>query len=282
MAEFYQILGLDAPPKDRREVKKAYSKKLKITRPEDDPDGFMRLRGAHDYALEWLSWQNTEPQIIIDSDGPDPEDRKSVAVEGTNDEIGDEAARANTVKIEDLSPTAYSLGASPSLDAPPQIQIEPPSPPLDAAIIALLENEESRNNRESWNNLFRKTRALDIDNYVDFENLLLHRILEIHGFYIQKTADSEPPENMPRLLNASIVESLFKTMHWDEITHLNPEKEHRIVWLERRMGLRKTSLSQFIQESKTQENVPRKIARWFWPFLGGAIALTFLFEFLSR
>jgi len=71
-------------------------------------------------------------------------------------------------------------------------------------------------------------------------------------------------------------------MHWDEITHLNPEKEHRIVWLERRMGLRKTSLSQFIQESETQENVPRKIARWFWPFLGGAIALTFLFEFLSR
>ena len=74
MAEFYEVLGLDAPPKDRRDVKKAYSKKLKVTRPEDDPDGFMRLRDAHDYALKWLSWQpKAEP--ISDDDTPEPDNK---------------------------------------------------------------------------------------------------------------------------------------------------------------------------------------------------------------
>jgi len=42
--QYFEVLGLDAPPTDRKAVKRAYSKMLKVTRPEDDPEGFMRLR----------------------------------------------------------------------------------------------------------------------------------------------------------------------------------------------------------------------------------------------
>jgi len=34
---YFEVLGLDGPPQDRKTVKRAYSKQLKATRPEDDP-----------------------------------------------------------------------------------------------------------------------------------------------------------------------------------------------------------------------------------------------------
>jgi len=277
MAEFYEVLGLDAPPKDRRDVKKAYSKKLKVTRPEDDPDGFMRLRDAHDYALNWLSWKN-EPQIIIDDhSSPDP----SYEDDDTIDPEISLSPPPDTVTAEEISPTAYSLGSTPSLEAPLQTQIEPAPPPLDAEIIALLHNEESRNKREAWNSLFRKARELDIDDYVDFENLLLHRILELHDFYEDNNANFETPEKLPKRLNPSITASLFKTMHWDEVAHSSPQKEYRIGWLERRMGIRKTNTSQFVQGPQTPENTPRDLARWFWPALALIFALALMSDLIT-
>ena len=299
MAEFYEVLGLDAPPKDRRDVKKAYSKKLKVTRPEDDPDGFMRLRDAHDYALKWLSWQ-PKAELISDDDTPEPDNK--------DDDMGNAAINVppnvslgtHTIAVEDLSPTAYSIGPSPSLDAPsqdvdekssigynigpsptlnipPQTHIEPPRPSLDQEIMELLKSDESRNNRESWNVLFRKARELDIDDYVDFENLLLNRILEFHGFYEDNNEYFETPEKMKKLISPSITASLFKTMHWDEVTHFNPQKEYRIEWLEKRMGLRKKNISQYVQEADPPPNLPNNLARWFWP----ALALLFFLAIIS-
>ena len=179
--------------------------------------------------------------------------------------------------LNEKSSTGYNIGPSPTLNIPPQTHKDPPRPPLDQEIMELLKSDESRNNRESWNVLFRKARELDIDDYVDFEHLLLNRILEVHGFYEDNNENFETPEKMKKLISPSIAASLFKTMHWDEVTHFNPQKEYRIEWLEKRMGLRKPNISKYVQGPQTPENVPQNLARWFWP----ALALIFLLAIIS-
>ncbi|WP_310474933.1 TonB family protein [Sandarakinorhabdus sp.] len=56
----WTVLGLK-PGADRAEIRRAYARLLKTTNPEDDPQGFMQLREAHDAALNQLQWRQQWP-----------------------------------------------------------------------------------------------------------------------------------------------------------------------------------------------------------------------------
>ena len=46
----WEVLEIE-PTTDEREIRRAYAKKLKVTRPDDDPTGYQVLRDAFDEAL---------------------------------------------------------------------------------------------------------------------------------------------------------------------------------------------------------------------------------------
>lgn len=51
----WQILDIE-PIRDKKSIKKAYAKKLKVTRPDADPEGFKRLNTAYQECLEYLDY----------------------------------------------------------------------------------------------------------------------------------------------------------------------------------------------------------------------------------
>ena len=67
----WDILGTE-PTGDERALKRAYAKRLKVTRPEDDPAGFQELRDAYEYALRHAA--AIAEELESDSQGLTPAD----------------------------------------------------------------------------------------------------------------------------------------------------------------------------------------------------------------
>lgn len=275
---YYEVLGLEEPPADRKAVKRAYSKMLKETRPEDDPEGFMRLRDAHDLALniiarqaENAAWQAEQAQIESHPENEAISSPDALTYEDMipNDPKGSDTSYSigSTQSLNAPPPekneassdadTSYAIGPTPALNAPlPFSQPKAPkTPPLLDFLDALLQSPNQYNDRERWNQLFRKARQLDIDDYVDFEHLLLDHILHFHGFYQSDNSLYETPEKMEQKLSPSIAASLFKTMSWDQVNTQGYHRGHQIEWLERRMNIRRfQSNSVPIPETKSGGN----------------------------
>ena len=59
--EIFAILGIDET-KDERALKNAYRQQLMHTNPEDDPEGFKRLREAYEAACDYAQNEEEQPK----------------------------------------------------------------------------------------------------------------------------------------------------------------------------------------------------------------------------
>lgn len=60
----WDVLGLPSDA-DGRTIKRQYATLLKKTRPDDDPEGFQRLREAYEEALNWQQWAQEQDTATV-------------------------------------------------------------------------------------------------------------------------------------------------------------------------------------------------------------------------
>lgn len=244
---YWTVLGLEEPPKDRKSLKRAYAKKLKVTRPEDDPEGFMLLRDAHDVGLREIAYQqsletevefDTEPEAAPSQpESPDAEvENKNIElldfVEVTSDLTRNEseelpANRPAPVPVESDLDDVYDSDVHYDDNA----EFEAPKFPLEDNLVTLLDDNRLRYERDSWAEIFRQANALDIDDFSDFENGLLHLLLQKSGYY-----DNPYSDNVGQpITSQSIAASIFATLKWDEALMSHSYKSEGIAWLKQRL-----------------------------------------------
>ena len=74
MNDCWEILGLDPSTATEREVKSAYARLIKKHRPDEDPEGFQRVRQAFEAAMAWLaSGRDRGSETVIIPNDPPPE-----------------------------------------------------------------------------------------------------------------------------------------------------------------------------------------------------------------
>lgn len=75
VADHWNVLGI-SPTAEESVVRRAYAQRLKITNPEDDADGFMRLRAAYEAAMHAIKYgyANYDFQESPDSDDDEAHD----------------------------------------------------------------------------------------------------------------------------------------------------------------------------------------------------------------
>ena len=98
MDEIWTILGLE-PTKDVSAIKRAYAEKARACHPEEDPEGFLRLRQAYQAALAYAEGGEEASAPPAGPEEPEDEgwsltDGPAVIDEGPNPFAGHPAAKA--------------------------------------------------------------------------------------------------------------------------------------------------------------------------------------------
>ena len=81
MDHIWTVLGID-PTEDVSAIKRAYAEKAKTCHPEEDPEGFLRLRQAYQAALNCAEGEQKDP--VFSLAGPEEEERNPEEEQGWN------------------------------------------------------------------------------------------------------------------------------------------------------------------------------------------------------
>lgn len=89
MDSFWELLELE-PTQDVSAIKRAYAQKARICHPEDDPEGFLKLREAYQAALDYAEGRDTSapPEMDWQEDSEDSSDEPPVQSETEEEEPG--------------------------------------------------------------------------------------------------------------------------------------------------------------------------------------------------
>lgn len=108
---WWEILGLDASA-DQKAIKLAYARKLKQTRPDDDPEGFKELHDAYKQALSWYEHQQRYGSYEDEEEWEDEDQATIRANQSTSPPLEPAASAKSQPTLNELSLayTAHQVG----------------------------------------------------------------------------------------------------------------------------------------------------------------------------
>lgn len=243
----WKTLGLDGPTDDLKTVKRAYAARLKVTRPEDDPQGFMELREALDRATAYA--RNHTPAAVRPSTteppARTPEAEKPVhkakppeVVRRAQPLASPPPASAESETF-DKPPTPESPAPEETQNAPPiyitagedapadvtpelEPELEPkPEPPASPATLMIhrlhdmMANPFRRSEKEAWAEIFEDPSIEPLEDWIEFDHRLRDYLLQIFGAY-DGDAAAHNRNRKPRLISTRIGTYIFDRMDWHD------------------------------------------------------------------
>lgn len=214
MNDIWDTLGLAKPTSDIKSVKRAYAARLKLTRPEDDPAGFMALREARDRAIEYCQYaeddypsKNLEQQTLyLNTSRPIINVSNKEEGPRTHTRLYSEERLPPTEQFEDLI-----------FDDDGAVPLPAPSTHIvDDTIIAidkLLKDPFRRQNPDHWLNLLENEDLNSIDNFIEFEDRFLNFLIRSFG-HIPKNKKARNRNRYPRIITPPIGKLIFDNMNW--------------------------------------------------------------------
>ena len=206
MATIWDILGLDGPTDDLKAIKSAYARKLKVTRPEDDPNGFMQLRDAHDRALGYAhnDLAKFAPNEAVVNNIQQTEILGSNIETTSEHDFSDQLeAEANGFNYEQLVEIITR-----DREAEHKQKFEHRDR-MRQRIIQVLDSPWNSTSLKAWSELFDHPDLETIDAESDFTELLKHTLLEYFGFF-----DSDPKKHNRNKKSPVITKEVGEYIFW--------------------------------------------------------------------
>ncbi len=225
MNQVWKTLGLDGPPEDMKALKRAYAKKLKVTRPEEDPEGFMALRDAFNHGQYLV---RSAQQALQDDSAPLSEtaaplpEPPAASEDGIGRAAPPEKAPDETIFLSDLLP-------EPS-EPEPEIPERSPAAQLVDAVHVMMGHPFKRSEKESWAQIFDDPRVEPMDDWVEFDHRLRDYFLQIFGAYDGNESDNNR-NRKPKLISTRIGTYIFDRMDWHDYTSAHPGIAQELAWL---------------------------------------------------
>lgn len=219
----FGVLGIAAEGASRGDVKRAYAKKLKTTRPDDDPQAFMALRESYEQALQHIKWAEEDAAYAasaalenMELEGPETESKETEAIEA--------GGEINTPTQTSNLPPPQTQPADPALaeqitPAPePQPQPEPTivddiMPQIEALITPPVWTKDLSN----WTSLLDQGSDGSIDEFQDLSARIRHLVCKAGGMY----HDTDEPFKRADWITLDLLVLLDEHFGWADTRNLD-------------------------------------------------------------
>lgn len=286
----WSLLGLDGPTGDLKAIKRAYAKKLRVTRPDDDPEGFMALRDALENAKFAAQYHVEEEDYAHQEVVIEPVDTATPEIESSAPakDIPEPEHGFTPLPEDKLIPDSHRPQKESkddgdvfdSLDRPaeeiaedaPQEPEPPYVPPVKKSnveqvmeeLIALYKDPFGRLESRRWEKLLEDPRLDGIDEAIDFEDSFRCYLLDEFGYFDGDESRSNRKGNPP-LITTRIGTIIFNKMGWRDTRGRPLYVQDQVDWLRKDLDVinrdkirsEAAGLSQAdLYEDETEEGLP--------------------------